>query len=98
MLTVDFICAWGNISIYIFKIWIRLYISVTSCCVMASQIITINSPTTRLFCFQKFVHDNPIQAAQVYVKQYTLIVCMRIPDNPIFGVVGLDQHGIYIDI
>ena len=24
------------------------------------------------------------------------IVCMRIPDNAIFWVVGLDQHGIYI--
>ena len=27
--------------------------------VMASQIITLKSPTTGLFCFQKFVHDNP---------------------------------------
>ena len=26
---------------------------------MASQIITLKSPTTGLFCFQKFVHDNP---------------------------------------
>ena len=26
------------------------------------------------------------------------IVCIRIPNNAIFWVVGLDQHGIYIDI
>ena len=26
---------------------------------MASQTITLKSPTTRLFCFQKFAHDNP---------------------------------------
>ena len=26
---------------------------------MASQIITLKSPTTGLFCFQKFVQDNP---------------------------------------
>ena len=26
---------------------------------MASQTITLKSPTTGLFCFQKFVHDNP---------------------------------------
>ena len=30
--------------------------------VMASHIIAHKSPTTGLFCFQKFVHDNP-QAA-----------------------------------
>ena len=59
IVTVDSICAWGNISIHIFKIWIRFYISVTSWCVLASPIITLKSRTTRLFCFQKFVHDNP---------------------------------------
>ena len=26
---------------------------------MVSQIITLKSLTTGLFCFQKFVHDNP---------------------------------------
>ena len=26
---------------------------------MASQIITLKSPTTGLFCFQKSVYDNP---------------------------------------
>ena len=106
--------------------------------VMASQIITLKSSTTGLFCFQKFVHDNPpkfrhngllrgesigrrrfpsLKARNVegvstpwrlmitYKRHRYMwnnihlirqIVCMRIPDNAIFWVVGLDQHGIYI--
>ena len=105
---------------------------------MASQIITLNSPTTGLFCFQKFVHDNPPKfrhngllrgesiggrwfpsqrasnvegvstpwRLMITYKRHRYmwnnihliiqIVCMRIPDNTIFWVVGLEKHGIYI--
>ena len=107
---------------------------------MASQIITLKSPTTGLFRFQKFVHDNPQSFVMMayyegnpsaegdsphkgpvmwkvfstpwrlmitYKRQKYMwnnihlmrqIVCMRIPDNAIFWVIGLDQHGLYIDI
>ena len=133
-----------NISIYILEIWTRLYNSVTSWGVMASQIITLKSPTTGLFCFHKFVHNNPPTptpkfrhngllrgesiARRWFPSQWASnvegvstpwrlmitykrhrymwnnillirqIVCMRIPNNAIFWVVGLDQHGLYRDI
>ena len=90
----------------------------TSWGVMASQIITLKSPTTGLFCFQKFFRDNPpkfrhngllrgesfsrrwfpsTRARYMWNNIHLIrqIVCMRIPDNAIFWVVGLDQHGIY---
>ena len=112
----------------------------TSWGVMASQIITLKSPTTGLYFFQKFVHDSPPKfrhngllrgesfsrrwfpsqrasnvegismqwRLMITYKRHRYmwnnihlirqIVCMRIPDNAIFSVVGLDQHGIFIYI
>ena len=81
--------------------------------VMASQIITLKSSTTGLFCFQKFVLrarnvegvSTPWRLMITYKRHRYMwnnihlirqIVCLRIPDNAIFWVVGLDQHGIYI--
>ena len=43
---------------------------------MASQIITLKSPTNGLFCFQKFVHDNPPPKKKLKKKKKNFFVIM----------------------